>query len=431
VTAIAELFAWEALDSRGTPTVGCEVLLADDASGSAIVPSGASTGTYEAHELRDGGARYGGRGVRQAVANVNGEIRSAIIGVDSADQAALDASLRTLDGTANLSRLGANAVLAVSIATCRAAAVSAGLPLDRYVADGRPPLLPLPMVNIISGGAHAGWALDIQDLLVLPVGAGSFAVAIEWCSRVRAATATVASERGLGVSLVADEGGLGLALRSNREALDLLGLGIERSGLVSGEQIGIAIDVAASEFYGDDGLYELAVEGRRLDAGELVDELAAWAAVHPVLSYEDPLADDDWEGWKLATDQLGAALQVIGDDLFATNLARLERGIASGCANAILVKPNQIGTLSDGLAALRRAHEAGFATVLSGRSGDTEDAWLADLAVGWCAGQVKIGSTMRGERTAKWNRLLQLEARAGGDSLFAGRGALARGSALQ
>jgi enolase len=430
VSAIADVFAWEALDSRGTPTVGCEVVLADRASGSAIVPSGASTGTYEAHELRDGGERYGGRGVRRAVANVNGEIRAAILGLDGVDQQALDGSLRALDGTPNLARLGANAVLAVSIATCRAAAASAGLTLDRYVADGRPPFLPLPMVNIISGGAHAGWALDIQDLLVLPVGAASFAEAIEWCSRVRAATATVASERGLGVSLVADEGGLGLALRSNREALDLLGLGIERSGLVPGDEIAIAIDVAASQLYRDDGLYELAVEGRRLDAGELFDELAGWAAVHPVLSYEDPLADDDWEGWQLATNQLGATLQVIGDDLFATNLARLERGIASGCANAILVKPNQIGTLSDGLAALRRAHDAGFATVLSGRSGDTEDSWLSDLAVGWRAGQVKIGSTMRSERTAKWNRLLQIEARAGGDASFAGRGALAGGSAL-
>jgi enolase len=425
MSAIADVFAWEALDSRGTPTVACEVVLGDRGSGTAIVPSGASTGTYEAHELRDAGDRYGGRGARMAVANVNGEIRAALLGSDSADQAALDASLRALDGTQNLARLGANAILAVSIACCRAAAASAGLSLDRYVAAGRPTSLPLPMVNIISGGAHAGWALDIQDLLVLPVGAESFAEAIEWCSRVRAATAAVALERGLQVSLVADEGGLGLTLRSNRDALDLLGSGIERSGLVPGEQIAIAIDVAASELYRDDGLYELAVEGRRLEAGQFVDELASWAAVHPVLSYEDPLADDDWDGWKLATARLGVALQVIGDDLFATNLERLDRGIASGCANAILIKPNQIGTLSDALAALRRAHEAGFATVLSGRSGDTEDAWLSDLAVGWCAGQVKIGSTMRGERTAKWNRLLQLEARAGDDAVFAGRGALA------
>jgi len=429
VSAIADVFAWEALDSRGTPTVGCEVVLADGATGSAIVPSGASTGTYEAHELRDGGARYAGRGVRNAVANVNGEIRTAIIGSEGVGQQALDASLRALDGTPNLARLGANAVLAVSIATCRAAAASAGLSLDRYVADGRPAVLPLPMVNIISGGQHAAWALDVQDLLVMPVGAASFAEAMEWCSRVRAATAAVASERGLQVSLVADEGGLGLALRSNREALDLLGLGIERSGLVPGEQVAIAIDVAASQLWRGDGIYELAVEGRRLDAGELIDELAAWAAVHPVVSYEDPLGDDDWEGWKPATARLGATIQVIGDDLFATNLERLERGIENGCANAILVKPNQIGTLSDGLAALQRAHEAGFATVLSGRSGDTEDAWLSDLAVGWNAGQVKIGSTMRSERTAKWNRLLQLEARAGDAARFAGRGALAGGSA--
>jgi enolase len=422
VTAIADVLGWEALDSRGTPTVGCEITLAGGASGSAVVPSGASTGAYEAHELRDGGSRYGGRGVQRAVAAVNGEIRGALIGLDAAGQEALDAALRRLDGTPDLSRLGANAVLAASIAACRAAAAGAGVELHRHVAadPSSPPLLPLPMVNVISGGAHAARALDVQDLLVMPVGAASFAEGIEWCWRVRTATAQVAAERGLPVALVADEGGLGLPLRSNREAVELLERGLERSGLAAGEQVAIAIDVAASQLYRD-GAYELALEGRRLDAGGLVDELLGWARDHPIVSFEDPLADEDWDGWTLAADRLVAQVQVIGDDLFATNLARLERGIAAGCANAILVKPNQIGTLSDARAALRRAQEAGMATILSGRSGDTEDTWLSDLAVGWRAGQVKIGSTTRSERTGKWNRLLQIEARAGGASAFAGR----------
>ena len=408
--SIERVFGWEALDSRGTPTVGCEVTLADGATGTVVVPSGASTGAYEAHELRDGGERYGGRGVLRAVASVNGELREALAGRDASDQAALDAELRRRDGTADLSRLGANAVLAVSIAACRASAASAGESLHRHVDERRdePGLLPLPMINVISGGAHAAGALDIQDLLVMPVGATTTAEAIEWCWRVRAGTAAVASEQGLPVALVADEGGLGLPLASNRAAVDLLGRGIERSGLEPGAEVAIAIDVAATQLHRGDH-YELKVDGRRLDAGQLVDELLAWAASHPIVSYEDPLGDEDWDGWAGAGARLHA-LQVIGDDLFATNLERLERGIAEGAANAILVKPNQIGTLSDARAALERAQAAGFATVLSGRSGDTEDTWLSDLAVGWRAGQVKIGSTMRSERTAKWNRLLQLEA---------------------
>lgn len=423
-TTITGLLAWEALDSRGKPTVGCEVRLDGGATGAATVPSGASTGRHEARELRDGGTRYGGQGVRQAVAHVTGGIADAVRGVDATDQAGLDRILRDLDGTADLGRLGANAVLAVSVAAAIAGARARQVPLFEAVADeGAAPLLPLPMVNVISGGAHSGRSIDVQDFLAVPVGAGSFAEAVEWASRVRAGAAEELVARGLPVALVADEGGLGPLLPTNRSALDVLVAGIGRAGLRPGEDVGIAIDVAATQFVRDDGRYVLAAEDRELSAAELVEELADWCAAYPIVSLEDALAEDDWNGWRTGTQRL-AGRQLLGDDLFVTDPERLQRGIDEGVANAVLVKPNQIGTLDTARAVVRRAHAAGYATVLSARSGETEDDWLADLAVGWRTGQIKVGSTTRSERTAKWNRLLRLETELGDRAEYAGRAAL-------
>lgn len=423
-TAIAGVFAWEALDSRGNPTVACEVRLEGGARGVATAPSGASTGSHEAHELRDGGSRYAGKGVRRAVANAGGELAEAVRGLAADDQEAVDRALRAADGTPDLSRLGANATLAVSMAVALAAAEAHHLPLHRYLqADGADPLLPLPMVNVISGGAHAGGAIDVQDLLVVPRGAESFSQAIEWAWRVRRAAAELLAGRGLTTALVADEGGLGPPLTSNRQALDVLAQAIERAGLRLMEEAAIAVDVAATQLAIDGG-YRLAREGRTLDAGELVAEVAGWCRTHPIVSVEDPLAEDDWDGWRRAASAL-AGTQLLGDDLFVTDPDRLARGIRDGVANAVLVKPNQTGTLSGAERVVRQAREAGLATVVSARSGETEDQWLADLAVGWRAGQIKVGSTTRSERTAKWNRLLRIEAQARGHSRFAGAGALA------
>ena len=419
MTAVSTVDAWEVLDSRGKPTVACEVRLAGGASGTASVPSGASAGRHEAFELRDGGERYGGHGVRDAVRNVVAELGTAIAGMDAADGPAVDAALRAADGTDDLSRLGANAVLAVSVAATIAAAAAARVPLYRWIAGGSEPLLPLPMVNIISGGAHAGGAVDVQDFLAVPLGAGSFAEAIEWAGRVRRATAAVAVERGLPADLAADEGGLGLPLPSNRDALELLAAGIARSGLRAGADVAIAIDVAATQLVSGSG-YRLAREDRTLTAAEMVDELHAWADAHPVVSIEDALAEDDWDGWALASEQLGQRLQLLGDDLFVTDPRRLQRGIADHVANAVLVKVNQNGTVSGAAEVVAQAQAAGYAPVVSARSGETEDSWLADLAVGWRAGQIKVGSTTRSERTAKWNRLLRIEHELGADARFAG-----------
>ena len=422
---IESLHAWEARDSRGTPTVACAVRLDDGSEGEAIVPSGASTGTYEAHERRDGGERYGGKGVCDAVGALRDEVRPALIGRAASDQAATDALLRELDGTPNLARLGANAVLAASVACALADAVSAGVPLWQRLAPTPKPLLPLPMVNIISGGAHAGGVIDVQDFLVVPVGAASFAQAIEWATRVRRATAEELDRLGHPSSLVADEGGLAAPLPSNRAALDLLLAGIERSGLEPGAEAAIAIDVAATQLVAEGG-YRLASEGRTLRASELVEEIAAWVDEYPIVSIEDALGEDDAEGWSLLTSRLGDRIQLLGDDLFVTSPERLEWGIRGGIANAVLVKPNQVGTLSDARRVVEIARDAGYATVLSARSGETEDSWLADLAVGWRTGQLKVGSTMRSERTAKWNRLLRIESEYP-EATFAGRAALAPG----
>jgi len=419
--------AWEALDSRGTPTVACEVVLAGGGTGVVVVPSGASTGVHESYELRDGGERYGGRGVRRAVEHVAGELAASVRGLSADDQCAVDDALRAADGTAALERLGANAVLAVSIACAVAAADGRREPLYRSVVDGAgAPLLPLPMINVFSGGAHARGAIDVQDFLAVPVGAESFAQALEWVWRVRRAAAELLSEQGLQAALVADEGGLGPALPSNRAALEILTRAIVRSGLTPLDDVAVAVDVAAGQLLGEDG-YRLASEGRTVGADELVAEVAAWAASFPLVSVEDPVGDDDWDGWARAGARL-AGVQLLGDDLFATDLERVRRGIREGVASGVIVKPNQTGTLSSAQAVVEEARQAGYATVLSARSGDTEDSWLADLAVAWRTGQIKVGSTTRSERTAKWNRLLRIEAELGDDAEFAGRAALVRRS---
>jgi enolase len=402
--SIERVVAFEALDSRGTPTVACAIALAGGAQACAIVPSGASTGRHEAQERRDGGERYGGRGVRAAVAAVNGEIAALLRGRDAADQAVIDAALRDLDGTPALARLGGNAILAASVACALAAAEAAREPLWRLLAPTAP-LLPRPMVNVLSGGAHAGRAVDVQDVLVIPVAAATFAEAIEHAALVRAGAAAELRARGHGTALVADEGGLAAPLESNEEALEIVSRGIERAGI----DAALALDVAATQLVDGDG-YRLARENRHLDGAAMAHEMAAWARRYPLVSIEDPLGEDDWDGWLLATELLGESLQLLGDDLFATSTERLAHGISTGVANAVLVKPNQAGTLSDARAALELAHREGYATVVSARSGDTEDSWLADLAVGWRAGQIKVGSTQRSERTAKWNRLLRIEA---------------------
>lgn len=424
-TIINGVAAWEALDSRGNPTVGCVVTLSGGAEGQAIVPSGASTGTFEARELRDGGARYAGKGCTLAVGNVRAILAPAVVGVDAADQAAVDSVLCGVDPSPQLESIGANAVLAVSIATAVAVADARRAPLYEVIGSGLQPLLPMPMVNVLSGGAHAAGATDVQDFLVIPLGASSFGEAIEWCWRARRGTARVAAEAGLPVALVADEGGLGLPLTSNRAALELLARGVEGAGLELGPDIGIAIDVAATQLRSGD-TYALPSEGREIDAGELVGELVSWCDAFPIVSIEDPVADDDEDGWRMASQSLGGRVQLVGDDLFVTDSARLSWGIAAGIANAVLVKPNQTGTLTRAADVVVQARRAGYATVVSARSGETEEAWLADLAVGWRAGQIKVGSTTRSERTAKWNRLIRLE-QTGRVAEFAGRSALRAG----
>ncbi len=412
-TRIRQVRAWEALDSRGVPAVACEVTLAGGATGVAVVPSGASTGTHEALELRDRKAlRYGGRGVRAAVENSETMLAEAVAGLDAADWRAVDNTLVAADGTPDLRTLGANAVLAVSLASVVAAASELRIPLYELMADGRVPLLPMPMVNILSGGAHAGGAIDVQDLLAVPIGAASFAEAIEWVSAVRSAAVRVAVEEGLNASLVADEGGLGLLLDSNRAGLDLLMRAIDLASLQPGTDVAIAVDVAATELAVDDG-YRLLLEDRTLSAIEMVEMLADWCNEYPIVSIEDGLGEDDWAGWSELTDRVGGRVQVLGDDLLVTDTKRITMAAERRAANAVLLKPNQAGCLLWTRRAYDAAVKAGFQTVLSARSGDTEDVWLADLAVGWRTGQIKVGSTMRSERTAKWNRLLHIERTAG------------------
>lgn len=421
-TAISRVLAWEALDSRGRPTVGCRVHLAGGGEGRAIVPSGASTGGYEARERRDGGTRYGGLGVQQAVAAVNGALAAAVRGMDAEDQDALDTALEACAGDGDLGALGANAVLSLSVASALAAADQARQPLWRLLQGPGPVLLPMPMVNIVSGGLHAGGALDVQDILVVPLAATSFAEAIEWVARIRRATAELLDAAGGSSDLVADEGGLAGALASNAAALELVARGVKAAGFVLGREVHLALDVAANQLHRSDGTYALRLEEHRLSAAAWLETLATWSARFCIASIEDALHEDDWDAWQQAKAVLATTPQILGDDLFATNLSRLERGIATGAANAVLIKPNQAGTLTRAGRVLRRAQDAGYATVVSARSGDTEDHWIADLAVGWRAGQIKVGSTHRSERTAKWNRLLEIEA----EAQSAGAASLAR-----
>lgn len=410
-TAIADLFAWEAFDSRGTPTVACEVILSSGERAACVVPSGASTGSHEATELRDGGERYAGAGVLSAIENINDDIRKALIGLDAADQRMVDSVLHNLDGSEKLSRLGANAVLAVSIGCLLAASKAAGDPLFLHVSDPSTPTLPMPMVNIISGGVHAGTNIDIQDVLVVPIAATSFAEAMAWCSDVRRNAASLVDRLGLEHRLVADEGGLGPRLSSNAHAIELVATAIGEAGLEPGVDAGIALDIAANELRRPDGTYSFATEGRVLESAELAETVVAWCNTYPIVSVEDPLGEDEWLEWRQLTAAVPRGTQIVGDDVFATQTSRLEAGIEERVANAILVKPNQVGTISGALRFLRTAQAAGYRTVISARSGDTEDTWLADLAVGWGCGQIKVGSMTRSERTAKWNRLLYIESR--------------------
>ncbi|MGE5118442.1 MAG: phosphopyruvate hydratase [Betaproteobacteria bacterium] len=421
---LRRLHARQILDSRGRPTVEVDAELDDGSSGRASVPSGASTGSAEAHELRDGDAAcYAGLGVLKAVGHVDGEIGAALRGRPVDDQRALDARLRELDGTPRLARLGANATLAGSLAVCRAVACAHGQALYERIAElaGARPKLPLPMVNILSGGLHADRGMDVQDFLAVPFGAGTFADAVHLAARVRAAADTALRERGL-PTLLADEGGLGPGLASARDALALMVEAIERAGLRPGEDVAIAIDVAATSLH-EGERYRLAREGRVLDGAGMVELLAGWADAFPIVSIEDGLAEDDWPHWRRLTERLGARLQLVGDDLFATQPERLARGVREGIANAVLVKANQNGTLSGTLDVAAQAQAAGYATIVSARSGETEDAFLADLAVGAGAGQVKIGSLRTSNTLAKYNQLLRIEERSGAP--YAGRAALA------
>lgn len=430
---IAEVGAWSALDSRGTPTVAAHVTLTSGASGCALAPSGASSGSHEAFELRDGGERYGGRGVLTAVSNVRDVLRPRLLGLDARDRSTLDALMRQIDGTDNFRSLGANAVLAVSLATALAVADHDRLPLYRSLLEVERLVLPMPMVNIISGGAHAARVLDIQDVLVIPLGAACFAQAIEWCWEVRRAAASlIQSTAGrLTASLVADEGGLAAQFRANEEAIDLVAQAISAAGLSPGTDVALALDVAATQFYDPaTGDYVLATEDRRLTTDQMCDLIQGWCLGYPIASVEDPLAEDDWTGWSQVSELLGGRVQLIGDDLFVTNGDRLAHAVELGVANSVLVKPNQAGSLEAARRTLTAARMVGYSTVVSARSGDTEDSWLADLAVAWGAGQIKVGSVTRSERLAKYNRLLQIEAEEGANAEFAGAAALT-GAAAQ
>ena len=423
MTKIVEVRGFEILDSRGNPTVAAEVVLADGARGFAAAPSGASTGAREALELRDGDkSRYLGKGVLKAVANVNGELRRALLGSDAGDQAGLDRRMIELDATPTKSRLGANAILAVSLALAKAAAASASVPLYRRLAGSAPIRMPVPMMNIVNGGAHADNSVDMQEFMILPVGAPSFAEALRWGAEVFHALKSVLKGRGLSTA-VGDEGGFAPDLSSNEAALETILQAIETAGYKPGRDIFLGLDAASSEFY-KNGQYELASEGKRFDSAQFVDYLARWVDDYPIITIEDGMAEDDWAGWKLLTDKLGQRVQLVGDDLFVTNTAILQEGIDKGVANSILIKLNQIGTLTETLAAIAMADAAGYSSVVSHRSGETEDTTIADLSVCTAATQIKTGSLCRSDRVAKYNRLLLIEAEVGTDAAYAGRGAL-------
>ena len=419
---IEHIKAREVLDSRGNPTVEAVVTLVSGYQGRAIVPSGASTGSHEALELRDGGERYLGKGVQKAVANINERIAPALEGLDASQQGVIDGVMLKLDGTANKSQLGGNAILAVSLAAARAAAAELDIPLYRYLGGANAVTLPLPMMNVINGGAHADNSVDFQEFMLMPVGAPSFSEALRYGAETFHYLKKVLQQRGYNTN-VGDEGGFAPDLKSNEEALQVLLEAIEKAGYEPGKDIAIALDPATTELY-KDGKYHLASENRVLSSEEMVDFWADWAARYPIVSIEDGLAEDDWEGWQLLTRKLGEKVQLVGDDLFVTNPERLERGIDTGVGNAILVKVNQIGTLSESLQAIELAKRNRYGTIISHRSGESEDAFIADLAVATNAGQIKTGSASRSDRIDKYNQLLRIEEELGAGARFLGRKAL-------
>ncbi len=422
MAAIEGIFARQILDSRGNPTVEVELVLDDGSVGRAGVPSGASTGAAEAVELRDGGPEYGGKGVSRAVQAVIDEIQPELLGFDADDQRLVDQALIDLDGTPNKSRLGANAVVGVSIAVARAAAESAQLPLFRYLGGPNAHVLPVPMMNILNGGAHADNNVDIQEFMIAPVGAATFAEAVRWAAETYQALKSVLRQHHLGTG-VGDEGGFAPDLEHNRAALDFIVEAIGAAGFTPGRDIALAMDAAATEFYAD-GTYHF--EGGNKSAAELTAVFAGWLSAYPIVSLEDPLAEDDWGGWQALTAELGDRVQIVGDDIFVTNPDRLRRGIAEHAANALLVKVNQIGTVTETLTAVAMAQRAGFSCQISHRSGETEDTTIADLAVATNSGQIKTGAPARSERVAKYNQLLRIEERLGDAASYAGRAAFPR-----
>ena len=423
MSSIEHVAGREVLDSRGNPTVEVEVFLASGATGRAIVPSGASTGQFEAAELRDGGDRFGGKGVTIAVGHVNDEIGDALEGMEALDQRGIDLLLIDLDGSPTKANLGANALLGVSLAVAHAAAEESGLPLWRYVGGANAHVLPVPMMNVLNGGAHADNNVDFQEFMLMPVGAASYSEAVRWGAETYHALKGLLHDAGLSTA-VGDEGGFAPDLPSNEDACRWLVQAIEKAGYTPGEQIAIALDPASTEFF-EDGSYVLAGEGRTLTPSEMVDEYARLCAAYPILSIEDGMAEEDWDGWALITERLGAAVQLVGDDLFVTNVERLERGIEAGVANSILVKVNQIGTLTETLETVGMAHRAAYTAVMSHRSGETEDVTIADLAVATSCGLIKAGAPARSDRVAKYNQLLRIEAELADTAAYWGLDALA------
>jgi len=421
-TIIEDIFAREILDSRGNPTIEVEVLLLDGSRGRAAVPSGASTGVHEALELRDGDEdRYGGKGVLEAVDNVDEEIAETLVGWDATEQKAIDMTLIELDGTDNKSRLGANAILGTSLAVAKAAAISLDLPLYRHIGGVYAHVLPVPMLNILNGGAHTGWqSTDAQEFMIMPLGADSFSEGLRWGSEIYQALKKVLKDRGY-TALVGDEGGYAPALKTNAEAVEMILEAIQKAGYQAGEEVSIALDPAASEFYEpESGLYHLRTEGKKLTSEEMIGFWKSWVEQYPIISIEDGLAQDDWEGWQLFTEKAGNKIQLVGDDLFVTNTERLSDGIQKGVANSILIKVNQIGTLTETLDAIEMAKNAGYTNVISHRSGETEDTTIADIAVATNAGQIKTGSLSRTDRIAKYNQLLRIEEELGDAAVYPG-----------
>jgi len=424
VSAIAELHARQILDSRGNPTLEVDAVLDSGALGRAAVPSGASTGELEAVELRDGGAAFGGKGVHKAIDHVNGEILDAVRGREAADQPGLDRLLIELDGTPNKGRLGANAILGVSLAVARAQSIELGVPLYRQLGGEQACLLPTPQMNVLNGGVHADNPVDFQEFMIMPVGASSFAQALQMGAETYQQLKSTLRSRGLATG-VGDEGGFAPALESNEAPLELLVAAIEAAGYTPGSEIAIAIDPASSEFY-EDGAYQLAGEGRTLSSAQMVDYYESLLERYPIVSLEDGMAEDDWDGWALLTERVGASVQLVGDDVFVTNPSILRRGIDAGIANSILIKLNQIGTLTETLETIAMANAAGYSSVVSHRSGETEDTTIADLVVATGSGQIKTGAPARSERVAKYNQLLRIEEQLGPRAQFAGRRTVSR-----